>query len=132
MFAQVDALPGAHIQAAVGDGDGQAVVHHRSFDMGGHIIYAFVGMPIVWLVFRYHDIHMLFKIMSYIRGGVLVYSQGSGSVTDKDMGESHPERRQFRDLVCDLMGHQMESTRFRRQSKLFLHPGHGLSDSVCY
>ncbi len=120
MFAQVDALPGAHIQAAVGDGDGQAVVHHRSFNMGGHIIYAFVGMPIVWLVFRYHDIHML------------IYSQGSGSVTDKDMGESHPERRQFRDLVCDLMGHQMESTRFRRQSKLFLHPGHGLSDSVCY
>ena len=44
-FAQVNALPGTQVEPAVGNGNTYGRADQSGFDMGGHIIRAFNGVP---------------------------------------------------------------------------------------
>ena len=58
-LAQIDALPSAQVQTAVGDGDGKADTEEGAFGMGGHIVQAFHGVVIVRFVLLHQVIHNL-------------------------------------------------------------------------
>ena len=46
MFIEPNALPGADIEFSFGDGNSQIDSNELLFDMGGHIITAFHGVPV--------------------------------------------------------------------------------------
>ena len=46
MLEQINPLPSSQGELAVHDRDGEVHVDQRGSDMGGHVVVAFVGMPI--------------------------------------------------------------------------------------
>ena len=52
-LAQVDALPDAHVQASVADGDGDRGAHQRRFGVRRHVVVALAGVLVVGFAFAH-------------------------------------------------------------------------------
>ena len=106
-LAEVDPLPGAKVQTAIGDGNGDADTAQR----------------VLRTILRHEAIEDGFHIDANIRVAVLVDAQSATGMFRED---GHDARlRQFRQLTHYLARHQMEATTFRLQGyfNLLYHTG---------
>ena len=71
-LAEVDALPGAEVEAATGDGDGEAHSEERAFGVGGHVIGALHGVIIEGLVLPHKAVHNLVHVGAHIGVSILI------------------------------------------------------------
>ena len=71
-FAEVDALPGAEVEAATGDGYGEAHTEERAFGMGGHVVGTLHGVVIVGLILSHEAVHNLTEVSAHIGVGILI------------------------------------------------------------
>ena len=118
VLAEVDALPSAKIQTAIGDGDGDADTTQCRFCMSRHIVSTFQGVLILWTILRNQSVEDGFHIDANIRVAVLVDAQSATGMFRED---GHDARlRQFRQLTHYLARHQMEASVFRLQDYLYL------------
>ena len=141
-FTKVDALPGAEVQAAIGDGDGDANTAQRGFGMGWHIISTLQRMFVLRTVltlsnsyslgrvdasitllslvrhFRHETVENRFHIHTNIRVAILVDAQSATGVLREDVHDAR--LRQFRQLAQYLARHQMEAATFRLQGYFYL------------
>ena len=71
-LAQIDSLPGSHIESAVSDRNGKTDSEKGTLSMCWHIVRSFHGVLIVWLPFLYHVVQYGFHIRTHVRIVVLV------------------------------------------------------------
>ena len=76
-LAEVDALPGAEGEAAVGDGDGEAHAEERALGMGGHVVGTLHGVVIVGLSLPHEAVHDLAEVGAHVGIGILVDGEGT-------------------------------------------------------
>ena len=74
VFAQIDSLPCPEVEAARRDWNLNAGAKKAAFQVGWHVIAAFVGVTIVRLVFRHRMVEEAFKIGPH--GRVCVFIDG--------------------------------------------------------
>ena len=72
VFAQVDALPGADVQASIGDGDRQAVSEQAAFQVRGHVVATFIRMAVVRFILRHQAIKETLEILPHRGVGILI------------------------------------------------------------
>ena len=72
VLAQIDSLPGAHVQCAVGDRNLHTVAQQAGLYVSWHIVTTLVVMKVVWLVFLYRAVKPGFKVLPYGWVGVFV------------------------------------------------------------
>ena len=61
-FAEVNALPGAKIQAPVGDGDSERGADKSSFGVGRHIGIALASVTIIWFALLHESVENSGKV----------------------------------------------------------------------
>ena len=71
-FAEVDALPGAEVEAAIGDGDGEAYAEEGALGVGGHVVGSFHGVLVVGLVLSHEAVHDLVHVGAHVGVGILI------------------------------------------------------------
>ncbi len=71
-LAQVDSLPCAEVEAATGDGYGDARAYERSFGVGGHVVGAFEGVEVIWLALSDEAVENAFEVGAHVGVGVLI------------------------------------------------------------
>lgn len=76
-FTEIDALPRAQCQAAMGDGNREAYSQEGTFGMCRHIVGAFHGVQIERLVLLDHAVHDALHIRPYVRVGILVEGESA-------------------------------------------------------
>ena len=109
VLTQVNALPGSHIQFALGDWDRQAAADGGGLDMRRHVVGAFVDMPVEWGVFRHGVIKMGLHVDAHCRIGVLVDCQAGAAVLDEQVAQADGKLRQLRQLRQDFIGDEVKS-----------------------
>ena len=113
VLAKVDTLPGAEIQTAIGDRDGDADTAKCRFGMSRHIVSPLQRMLVLRAVLRNQTVEDGFHIHANIRITVLVDAQSTTGVLRKDVHDAG--LRKFRQLAHNLARHQMEAATFRLQ-----------------
>ena len=101
-FAEVNALPGAEIKAAIGDGDSERGADKSSFGVGRHIVIAFAGVTIILFALLHESVENRGQVNLHVGVGILVDGKCGGSVLDKDVHQTN--FRQLRKLSNDLRG----------------------------
>ena len=76
-LAEVDALPSAQVEAAIGDGNGERYARQRALGMAGHVVATLVGVAIVGFVFAHQAVVYLLHVGTH--GGVVVLVDGEGA-----------------------------------------------------
>ena len=76
-LAEVDALPSAQVEAAVGNGNGERYARQRALGMAGHVVATLVGVAIVGFVFAHQAVVYLLHVGTH--GGVVVLVDGEGA-----------------------------------------------------
>ncbi len=71
-LAEVNTLPSAEVQSAVGNGNGKAHAEERALGVGRHVISSFQGMVIIRFVLPYHVVEYLLHITAHVWIGILV------------------------------------------------------------
>ena len=117
-LAQVDALPDAHVQASVADGDGERGPHQRRFGVRWHVVVALAGMLIVRFAFAHQAVENGCHVRLYVGVGILVDAQRGRCVLDEQMQQ--PRFGQGRQIAHYFVGHQVEAPPVGRQGKFFL------------
>ena len=117
-LTEVDALPGAEIQSAIGDGNGDADTTQCRFGVGRHIVSTLQCMFVLRTVLWNQAIKDGFHIHANIWIAVLVDTQSAAGMFREDV---HNARLwQFGQLAHYLARYQMESTTLWVQSNLYL------------
>ena len=117
-LAQVDALPDAHVQASVADGDGERGPHQCRFGVRWHVVVALAGMLIVRFAFAHQAVENGCHVRLYVGVGILVDAQRGRCVLDEQMQQ--PRFGQGRQIAHYFVGHQVEAPPVGRQGKFFL------------
>ena len=102
-LAKVDSLPSAEVQAAIGDGDGDADTAQCRFGMGWHIVGTFQRMLVLRAILRNQAVENRFHIDTNIRVAVLVDAQSAAGVLREYVHNAG--LRQFRQLAHYLVRH---------------------------
>ena len=71
-FAEVDALPGAEVEAPVGDWDGEAHAEEGTLGVCGHVIGSFHGVLVVGFVFSHKVVHNLIEVGAHVGVCILI------------------------------------------------------------
>jgi hypothetical protein len=71
-FAEINALPGSHIQPSTGDRNGQATAHKSCFGMRWHIVVPFKRMHVVRFPLFHQSVEYGIHIGLYVRVGILI------------------------------------------------------------
>ena len=96
VFVEIDALPRAEVQPAVGDGDGEAYTAQNRFCMSRHVVQSFEGMLIVGTAFGYQAVEDGLHIDTHIGVAVLVDAESATGVLGEDVHDAGlRERRQL-------------------------------------
>jgi len=111
VFAEVDALPGTEVEAAVRDGDAQRRPEQDALDVRGHVVVSFVGVDVVGLVVGDVGEEAL-HVRSDGRVGVFVDAERRAGVFQKEVGEPRLNAR-LGDGFLDGFGNEVESPRVR-------------------
>lgn len=104
VFAEVNALPGAHVEPPPGDGNGHAAAQHRSLQVGRHVVGPFVVVAVVRGVFGHHAVEVALKVLPHGGVGVLVDGQRGRSVLDEHVQQAHFDLSQFREFAFHHLG----------------------------
>src|SRR5690606_16557263 len=112
---QVDALPGAQCQSAVGHRDGQGAADQHALDVGRHVVRALGEVFVVGGVLRHHYVEVAFQVAPHVGVGVLVDGQGGGGVLDKQVEQAHLAIGQGGPLRQNVLGDEVEPARLCRQ-----------------
>jgi hypothetical protein len=91
MFAKIDSLPYPKGQFPVSYRDQDRITQKGGFQMGGHIIRAFVIMHVIGIVFRNSLIKKGLKILTDRRICIFVQCEGGGSVLNEYLAKTGPE-----------------------------------------
>ena len=89
-LAEVDPLPSAKVQAAIGDGDGDADTAQRRFGVGRHIVSTLQRMLILRTILRHETVENRFHIHTNIRVTVLVDAQSATGMLREDVHNASP------------------------------------------
>ena len=100
VLAEVDALPCAEVQTAIGNGDGDADTTQRRLGMGGHIVSPLQRMLIVGLILWNQTIKDGLHIDANIWVAILIDAQSAASVLREDVHDAR--LRQLRQLAHNL------------------------------
>ena len=126
-LAEIDALPGAQIQPAAGNGNGDADAAEGRLGVGWHVVSALQRVLILRTIFRHKAIKNRFHIHTDIRVAVLVDAQSATGVLREDIHDTR--LRQFRQFAYNLARHQMKSSSFGIQYYLYLLYHNGCKDT---
>ena len=100
VFPQVDALPGAQIQSAIGDWNADGGGRDGGPDMCRHVIGSFIGVDeqrvAIWAEPGKEGV----EIPSHIGVGVFLYDKRGRGVVDKDVADARADG-----AGCDRVGH---------------------------
>ena len=118
-LTQEDALPGAQVEAAVGDGNGDGGPDHGRFDVGGHVVGAFDGVPEEGHILRYDVVEDALEVRPYVGVGIFVDRQAGGSMFDEKVQDT-PDRKAFRQLGQHLLGNDVIAPGVGRKAEFFL------------
>ena len=109
VFAEVNTLPGAEIETALGDGNGQADTAESGLGMGWHIIAALHCMFVSRQIFGYQTIEDCFHIGAHIRVAVLIDGQSATGMLAKEVQNASLGKR--RQLAHNVSSDKMEAPR---------------------
>ena len=107
-LTEVDALPGAEIQSAIGDGNGDADTTQCRFGVGRHIVSTLQCMFVLRTVFRNQAVEDSFHVHTDIRVAVLVDAQSATSMLREDVHDAR--LRQLWQLAHYLARHQVKAS----------------------
>ena len=107
-LAQVDALPGAQIQASAADGDGEAWPDDARLGMGGHVVSAFERVFVVGLTFLHQVVEDGLHVGAYVGVGIFVDAQRSTGMLDEEVQQSR--LRQGWKLAKHFFGDEVETS----------------------
>ena len=88
VFAEIDSLPGAEVEVAFGDGDGDAHAAQDGLGVGGHVVGAFEGVLIAGQVFGHEAIEDGLHIDSHIGVTVLVDGKSATGVFGEEVEDA--------------------------------------------
>ena len=103
-LAEVYALPGAEVEAAIGDGDGEAYAEEGALGVGGHVVGTLHGVVIVGLVLSHEAVHNLTEVSAHIGVGILVDGQCARGVLHEEVEQACLWQRvgeMLQYLACD-------------------------------
>ena len=103
-FAEIDALPGAEVEAATGDGYGEAYAEEGALGVGGHVVGTLHSVLVVGLVLSHEAVHNLTEVSAHVGVGILVDGQCTRGVLHEEIKQSHLWKRvgeMFQHLACD-------------------------------
>ena len=118
VLAEVDTLPGAEIQASIGDRNGDADTAQCGLGVSRHVIGALQGMLILWTVLRNQTVEDGLHIHTNIRICILIDAQSATGMLRENVQDTN--LRQFWQLAHDFTRHQVETSAFRFQYDLYL------------
>ena len=110
-LTQINTLPGAQIQAAVGDGYGKRYPGQARFGMTGHIVRPFVRMDVIRSILGHHPVVDSGQIGPHTRIKVFIDSQRAAGVLDKQV--QHTLSGQSRQMTEHFFRNQMKATALR-------------------
>ena len=110
-LAEVDPLPSAKVQAAIGDGDGDADTAQRRFGVGRHIVSTLQRMLILRTILWNQSVEDSLHIDANIWITVFVDAQSTTSMLREDVHDAR--LRQLWQLAHYLARHQMKAATFR-------------------
>lgn len=87
-LAEVNALPCAGVEVAVGHGDGERHSGERAFGVAGHVVGPFVSVEVIWGVFGHQAVVDALHVMAHVGVVILVYAQCAACMFDKQVEES--------------------------------------------
>ena len=119
-FAEVNALPGAEIQAPVGDGDSDRGADKSGFGVGRHIVIAFAGVAIKGFALLHKSVENSCEVNLHVGVGILVDGKCGGCMFDEDVHQ--PNFRPLRQLSNDLRGDKVATSPSGRQRYFNLLP----------
>ena len=88
VFPNVDALPGAEDQSAVGDGDAQVHGRQRGADVRGHVVITFASVPEKRVAIGCEAGEEAFQVTAHFRIGIFLNEQRGGGVPEVQRGEA--------------------------------------------
>src|ERR1700743_2077144 len=83
MLEQINTLPGPQSEVALQDRHWELHAGRRRADVCGHVVGAFVCVPILAGVLRRQAIEKCLQIAANVRRGVLLYEQSGGGMSAK-------------------------------------------------
>ena len=107
-LTEVDPLPGAEIQSAIGDGNGDADTTQCRFGVGRHIVSTLQCMFVLRTVLRNQAVEDSFHVHTDIRVAVLVDAQSATSMLREDVHDAR--LRQLWQLAHYLARHQVKAS----------------------
>ena len=120
VLVEVDALPGAEIQFAVGNRDVQAHAHQRGFDVRWHVVSALRRvLPVPTL--GCNLVHPRIKVGSHVRAAILVDRDGRARVLDEQVQQANFEFLQFGKVFEYRVGDQVATARHLRERNRLLY-----------
>ena len=106
IFAEVDTLPSAKIQATVSYGNSNTDTAQRGLGMSGHIIGTFQGMLILWAVLWNQSVEDGFHIHTNIWICILIDAQSATGMLAEYIDDTR--LRQLGQLTQNLTRYQVE------------------------
>lgn len=82
-LAQINALPNTQVEAAIGDGDGDAAANQGGFGVGGHVVVAFEGVGVEAFAFADQVVEDGGEVGLDVGVGVFVEGEAGGGVFDE-------------------------------------------------
>ena len=117
-LAEIDALPGAQIQPAAGNGNGDADAAEGRLGVGRHVVSALQRVLIFWTILGHQTVEDRFHVHTHVRIAILVDAQSATGVLREDIHEARC--RQLGQLAQYLARHQMKAIRLRPQRDFYL------------
>ena len=118
-LTQVDALPCAEVQTAVGDGDAEADSRETAFGMSRHVVVALEGVVIIRFALAHEVVVYGLHVVTHIGVGILVDAEGATGVLDEEVQQSGFGKR-VGQVACHLFGYQMKAPCAGLQGKFSL------------
>ena len=92
-LAEIDALPSAEVEFAMGDRDGEAYPKERAFGMRRHIVQSLHSVVVIWFVFLHEAVHNLAHVGTHIGIGILVDGESARGMLYEEV--QHARLRQW-------------------------------------
>ena len=117
-LAKVYSLPGAEVQATIGDRDSDADTAQRGFSVSRHIVGTLQRMFVLRTILRNQTVEDSLHIHTDIRVAILVDAQSATGVLRENIHDAR--LRQLRQLAHYLARHQVKASAFRLQGYFYL------------
>ena len=118
-LTQVDALPCAEVQTAVGDGDAEADSRETAFGMSRHVVVALEGVVVIRFALAHEVVVYGLHVVTHVGVSILVDAEGATGMLDEEVEQSGFGKR-MRQVARYLVGYQMKAPCAGLQGKFYL------------